>query len=79
MNMGKTVGVAILALVVGLGAGYLLFAGGGGSEEAGSPKTLYTCGMHPDVIQDHPGLCPQCHMKLTPLKVDEDEGGGAGK
>ncbi len=31
-------------------------------------KTLYTCGMHPQVIQDHPGNCPICGMKLTPLR-----------
>jgi len=28
--------------------------------------------MHPQVIQDHPGLCPICHMKLVPLKTDSD-------
>ena len=31
---------------------------------------LWTCGMHPQVIQDKPGDCPICHMKLPPLKVD---------
>src|SRR5437763_16222202 len=36
-------------------------------------KQLYTCGMHPQVIQDHPGTCPICHMRLTPLKSDADE------
>ena len=30
-------------------------------------KPLYTCGMHPQVIQDHPGNCPICGMKLTPI------------
>ncbi|HEX4342307.1 MAG TPA: efflux RND transporter periplasmic adaptor subunit, partial [Verrucomicrobiae bacterium] len=30
-------------------------------------KQLYTCGMHPQVIQDHPGDCPICGMKLTPI------------
>ena len=29
--------------------------------------------MHPQVIQDHPGICPICHMRLTPLKTDADE------
>ncbi|HLH53754.1 MAG TPA: efflux RND transporter periplasmic adaptor subunit [Verrucomicrobiae bacterium] len=29
---------------------------------------LYTCGMHPQVVQDHPGDCPICGMKLTPLR-----------
>jgi Cu(I)/Ag(I) efflux system membrane fusion protein/cobalt-zinc-cadmium efflux system membrane fusion protein len=40
------------------------------------PKQLWTCGMHPQVIQDHPGLCPICHMKLVPLKVDADNDAG---
>ncbi len=47
-------------------------AGSGGAPDAsaGNPKStkeLWTCGMHPQVIQDHPGDCPICHMKLTPL------------
>lgn len=29
---------------------------------------LWTCGMHPQVIQDTPGNCPICGMKLVPLK-----------
>lgn len=27
----------------------------------------YACGMHPWVIQPGPGLCPICHMDLTPI------------
>lgn len=34
---------------------------------ASSEKTLYTCGMHPWIIQDHPGNCPICGMKLEPV------------
>lgn len=46
------------------------------SAETGAPaglgkaKTLYTCGMHPEIIQDHPGDCPKCKMKLTPMDPD---------
>jgi Cu(I)/Ag(I) efflux system membrane fusion protein/cobalt-zinc-cadmium efflux system membrane fusion protein len=40
------------------------------------PKQLWTCGMHPQVIQDHPGICPICHMQLTPLKSDSSDGSG---
>ena len=31
-------------------------------------KTLYTCSMHPQVVQDHPGDCPICGMKLVPIR-----------
>jgi RND family efflux transporter MFP subunit len=34
---------------------------------ASSGKTLYICGMHPWIIQDHPGNCPICGMKLEPV------------
>ena len=27
-------------------------------------KAIYTCPMHPEVQQDHPGNCPKCGMSL---------------
>lgn len=36
------------------------------SEEVSAQ--LYTCGMHPNVIQEGPGTCPICGMNLTPMK-----------
>nr|WP_255772793.1 heavy metal translocating P-type ATPase [Paracandidimonas lactea] len=29
--------------------------------------TIYTCPMHPEIRQDHPGNCPKCGMALEPL------------
>lgn len=29
---------------------------------------LYTCGMHPEIILDEPGICPICEMELTPIR-----------
>src|SRR5262245_64472948 len=29
--------------------------------------TIYTCPMHPEVRQDHPGACPKCGMGLEPV------------
>ncbi len=50
-----------------------LTGGTSGAEQAAAAsqgeKTLYTCGMHPQVIQDHPGNCPICGMKLTPIRA----------
>ncbi len=50
--------------------------GGMSGDASAKSKQLWTCGMHPQVIQDHPGTCPICHMKLTPLKDDSDAGAG---
>lgn len=36
--------------------------------EKPSEKTLYTCSMHPQVIQDRPGDCPICGMKLVAVR-----------
>jgi Cu(I)/Ag(I) efflux system membrane fusion protein len=32
-------------------------------------KTYYTCSMHPQVHEDHPGNCPVCGMKLIKVEV----------
>jgi len=32
------------------------------------PKQLYNCTMHPEMIQEEPGACPICAMKLSPMK-----------
>jgi Cu(I)/Ag(I) efflux system membrane fusion protein len=34
------------------------------TEISSASKDLYTCSMHPQVLQDHPGNCPICGMKL---------------
>ena len=40
-------------------------------------KAIYTCPMHPEVLQDHPGNCPKCGMALEPKKgtvgTDDEE------
>lgn len=49
-----------------------------GTSTTTSPKpqkeTLYTCPMHPQIRQDHPGQCPICGMNLVPVEdVSHDE------
>ena len=65
-----------LALSVSLTGSAILLAGCGQNSVAADAKEkqLYTCGMHPQVIQDHPGNCPICGMKLTPIRKDAGEG-----
>jgi len=38
-----------------------------------APEQLYTCGMHPNVIQKGPGNCPICGMKLTPVRSSPND------
>jgi RND family efflux transporter MFP subunit len=72
IHIGRLAGPLLLALALACGVGVLLTGCGRESTEgagtAEAPKTLYTCGMHPQVIQDHPGNCPICGMKLTPIR-----------
>ena len=56
--------LVVLALGVGIGLGRGPFAP---PPHVAQAKQLYTCGMHPQVIQDHPGDCPICGMALTPV------------
>jgi RND family efflux transporter MFP subunit len=38
------------------------------SAAGAKEEQLYTCGMHPQVIEHKPGNCPICGMKLTPVR-----------
>ena len=63
--------VAVLTLASAVGSAWLLTGCDRGQTSAQqADKTLYTCGMHPQVIQDHPGNCPICGMKLTAIRKD---------
>ncbi|MBN9533255.1 MAG: cadmium-translocating P-type ATPase [Alphaproteobacteria bacterium] len=42
------------------------------TEEHTPAGTIYTCPMHPEIRQDHPGSCPICGMALEPLVVTRD-------
>ena len=68
-----------IAAIVGLGAGYLLFGNSGTdtmqmtehdhSSEAGQ---MWTCSMHPQIMQPEAGDCPICGMDLIPAEAGTD-------
>ncbi len=84
IRLGLLVAVAA-ALTVGVATGVRWHAQIGrvfGPRQApapGEPAGLWTCGMHPQVIQDHPGECPICHMKLTPVRSSGTDSPAAGR
>ncbi len=70
---------AALALVIAV-----VSCGKSAPETKSAGETLYTCGMHPQVILPKPGLCPICGMKLVPIRkqpamMAEATGGGRRK
>ena len=70
--------IGLLVIVVGGGWLLLPHSGRAGNNSTSThEKTLYTCGMHPQVIQDHPGDCPICGMKLTPIRKQPAVGAAA--
>jgi RND family efflux transporter MFP subunit len=81
----KSIAVAAIAVVLTLAAVFAVKVftptGRPKSDSAAAanstqPRQLWTCGMHPQVIQDHPGTCPICHMKLVPLNMYSGDGVG---
>ena len=68
MKKIKFILFAVLLAVVAAGAISCGNHSGRETANASEVKTLYTCGMHPQIIQDHPGNCPICGMKLTPIR-----------
>ncbi|MFI8384251.1 heavy metal translocating P-type ATPase [Pseudomonas sp. NPDC079086] len=44
-------------------------------EPASQAVTIYTCPMHPEIRESHPGNCPKCGMALEPVvpELDDDE------
>ncbi len=62
-------------------AGLILLTPSNGKQLFGSSMVFadelrYTCGMHPMIVVDEPGLCPICQMDLTPLKEGTGDQGG---
>lgn len=64
-------GIGLAALVLALVGGVFIFRQRARHQPENTStelKALYTCGMHPQVIQNKPGNCPICGMKLTPIR-----------
>jgi FtsP/CotA-like multicopper oxidase with cupredoxin domain len=45
-----------------------------GAREGDTP-VAYSCPMHPEVVSDQPGHCPECGMKLLPADLVAEAGG----
>jgi multidrug efflux pump subunit AcrA (membrane-fusion protein)/rubrerythrin len=77
-KFARLTGLFFLLLLLGGGVSLFLTGCGRNHEAGGQAKAeqLYTCGMHPQVVQDHPGNCPICGMKLTPIRQQGRQASG---
>lgn len=55
--------VLIAVLGISFGAYKVFFADKNDTEN--SKNEIYTCPMHPQIVRDHPGVCPICNMDLV--------------
>jgi multidrug efflux pump subunit AcrA (membrane-fusion protein) len=58
----------VLLPLAALAAAWVFLRPGGHEHAGAADAQLYTCGMHPAVIQSKPGNCPICGMRLTPIR-----------
>ena len=68
--------VTILALIVGLGLGWVFFAGDSpepNHHHSEETAEFWTCSMHPNVRSQELGDCPLCGMDLIPAKSGGSE------
>ncbi len=74
MKVKNIVWVLAVLLVISMAINVWLGTRSTHVEMAGSQlgvddsEQLYTCGMHPNVLQEGPGNCPICGMNLTPMR-----------
>lgn len=73
----KLIWIASAILILGLWASKNLIkksdVKGKTTADQVEASSYWTCPMHPQIHQDHPGECPICHMKLVQVKAQPQE------
>jgi len=68
----------IIILVIGLFLGWLLFGTANNDENTHNHEVvsetnqMWTCSMHPQIMQQESGDCPICGMDLIPAEINSD-------
>ncbi|WP_276388299.1 efflux RND transporter periplasmic adaptor subunit [Eudoraea chungangensis] len=81
--MNKNILYISIAVLVGLLGGWLIFGGNSTEKDetdmtethdhsGESAEQMWTCSMHPQIMQPEPGDCPICGMDLIPAESSAD-------
>jgi Cu(I)/Ag(I) efflux system membrane fusion protein len=68
LGAGSVVAIAVASALAAGGGVYLVGHRHSAPSAPEAAKTQYQCPMHPTIVQDHPGDCPICGMKLVPIQ-----------
>lgn len=71
----KIIIISIISILVLIPLYFLYLGDNSPNKIIIESKQLYTCGMHPEIISDEPGLCPICEMQLVPIKDNNRKSG----
>ena len=69
MSKKKIVIIISFALLLLTVAAWIYFNRQPAKKTGQSEKVLYTCSMHPQIMQDKPGNCPICGMQLIKMET----------
>ena len=72
LTLSKLIGALVLVTLAVVTTVFVVNQRREAASHASHSDQLYTCGMHPQVIQTKPGNCPICGMKLTPVRKQPD-------
>lgn len=76
--MNKNIIYIVFALVIGVFLGWMVFGGASQEDTTHDHKTveethqMWTCSMHPQIMQPEPGDCPICGMDLIQAESGAD-------
>lgn len=73
----KKYSIHIIILLAGLLLGWAFFGGSSdknadSTHEHATQNEMWTCSMHPQIMQPEPGSCPICGMDLIPADANAD-------
>lgn len=77
MKKTKIIAAAFLLVILAVVVTYTVKANGSNSKvetavHINNASDVYTCPMHPEVLQNEPGKCPKCGMDLVLKDVKND-------
>ncbi len=73
--MKKLKNLRLLIFFLGLVLAFSSCSSGDHKSKQTASETKYTCPMHPQIVENHPGSCPICNMDLVKISAQKKQSG----